>query len=115
MERMSISIQEKRWRARRRKTELGAERGGGLLRRGAGKAACFLGVGVIGVLAIPVAILVLLISGIWTLTSLAVSWGSREQSPGQDLRGPEWEEKWEEKQEDEKSAGRNGEKGAYYN
>lgn len=111
MERMSISIQEKRGRVRRRKTEPGAGRGGSLLRRGAGKAACFLGVGVIGVLAIPVAILVLLISGLWTLTSRAASWGSRDQSPGRDQRGPELEEK----QEDEKSAGRNGEKGAYYN
>lgn len=53
---------------------------GTLLRRITGKLACFLGVGVIGVLAVPVGALILLISGIWALTSRAASWGTGRNS-----------------------------------
>ncbi len=46
------------------------------LRRAAGKLAWFAGLGVIGLLAVPVGLLVLMISGIWGLTSRAAAWGS---------------------------------------
>lgn len=105
MERMKISIRERGRRARQRRRR--PEKRGGdwtetstggavpakknrgrkgcgsaagiLLRRITGKLACFLGVGVIGVLAVPVGVLILLISGVWALTSRAASWGSREE------------------------------------
>lgn len=96
MERMKISIRERdrRARQRRRRPEkrggaVPAKKNGGrkgcgsaagiLLRRITGKLACVLGVGVIGVLAVPVGVLLLLISGVWALTSRAASWGSREE------------------------------------
>lgn len=105
MERMKISIRERGRRGRQRRRRPDRRRGdwretptdgavpakkngrrkecgsaaGILLRRITGKLACFLGVGVIGVLAVPVGVLILLISGIWALTSRAASWGSREE------------------------------------